>query len=58
MAHCAFVEISCFLPQVVLSDFGDPQTTISGLGPMWPYRMHKIQKDGVKTGCPSIWQVC
>jgi hypothetical protein len=29
MAHCAFVEISCFSPQVVLSDSGDPQTTIS-----------------------------
>ena len=28
MAHCAFVEISCCSPQEILSDSGDPTTTI------------------------------
>jgi hypothetical protein len=44
MAHCSFVEISCCSPQEVLSDSGDPPTTI----PV-QFRLHKIQKDKVQT---------
>jgi len=49
MAHCAFVEISCCSPQEVLTLETHQELSLFSLGQVWPYRLHKIQKDGVQT---------